>query len=96
MTQLKKNVTATTRRVSINAESSVASSLLLNHQGKLWIERTAVNPHFRFSAQGHKPGQTSPFYPRQNAFDMPSPLAVFLAGQVFTFPYRKPCTTALD
>lgn len=38
MTQLKKNVTATPRRVSINAESSIASSLLLNHQGKLWIE----------------------------------------------------------
>ena len=38
MTQLKKNVTTTTRRVAINAESSVASSLLLNHQGKLWIE----------------------------------------------------------
>ncbi|MED5433108.1 MAG: hemin uptake protein HemP [Pseudomonadota bacterium] len=38
MSQLKKNVTTTTRRVSINAESSVVSSLLLNHQGKLWIE----------------------------------------------------------
>ncbi|MBL4571182.1 MAG: hemin uptake protein HemP [Alcanivorax sp.] len=47
MTQLKKNVTATTRRVSINAESSVASSLLLNHQGKLWIEHAGERYQLR-------------------------------------------------
>ncbi|WP_414631194.1 hemin uptake protein HemP, partial [Alcanivorax jadensis] len=47
MTQLKKNVTTTTRRVAINAESSVASSLLLNHQGKLWIEHAGERYQLR-------------------------------------------------
>jgi len=47
MTQLKKNDTTTTRRVAINAESSVASSLLLNHQGKLWIEHAGERYQLR-------------------------------------------------
>ena len=47
MTHLKKNVTTTTRRVAINAESSVASSLLLNHQGKLWIEHAGERYQLR-------------------------------------------------
>ncbi|MCK0153683.1 hemin uptake protein HemP [Alcanivorax sp. S6407] len=38
MTQLKKPANSTPRRVAINAESSVASTLLLNQHGKLWIE----------------------------------------------------------
>ena len=38
MTQLKKTASSSPRRVSINAQSSVASALLLNQQGKLWIE----------------------------------------------------------
>lgn len=38
MSQIKKTVTSSPRRVSINAESMVASTLLLNHEGKLWIE----------------------------------------------------------
>ncbi|MGB2248262.1 MAG: hemin uptake protein HemP [Alcanivorax sediminis] len=38
MNQIKKAVTSSPRRVSINAESRVTSALLLNHEGKLWIE----------------------------------------------------------
>lgn len=38
MSQVKKTVTSSPRRVLINADSAVASTLLLNHEGKLWIE----------------------------------------------------------
>lgn len=38
MTELKKTVTRPSRRVAITPDSNVASRVLLNHQGKLWIE----------------------------------------------------------
>ncbi|EKF75474.1 hemin uptake protein [Alcanivorax hongdengensis A-11-3] len=38
MTQPKKTVSDSVRRVAITPDSLVASQLLLNHQGKLWIE----------------------------------------------------------
>lgn len=47
MSQVKKNVATTTRQVAINAESSVASGLLLNHQGKLWIEHAGERYQLR-------------------------------------------------
>ena len=50
MSQVKKNVATTTRQVAINAESSVASGLLLNHQGKLWIEHAGERVACRVSS----------------------------------------------
>lgn len=47
MSQVKKNVATTKRQVAINAESSVASGLLLNHQGKLWIEHAGERYQLR-------------------------------------------------
>ena len=61
MSQVKKNVATTTRQVAINAESCVASGLLLNHRGALpaapyvqqQVDTYQVTRHATRSTQQH-------------------------------------------